>query len=191
MSRTFLLLILSFFVWHAYSHRYIFENHTKVSLQELGPRFTVWIYAFCNQSLHFDSYHRIIVWVSSDLIKHVISQLKLRSLQRGTYDAEFPEYEWVHKVRNAISVPISCFSHFECVHVIDGHGHKSATILSVSVCFGFTGGNFAMHSNRWSNQLRMTTNHIMLHIGNVCAADWFNAVVLDTNEEQVMVSEDR
>ncbi|XP_068728348.1 ribosome production factor 1-like [Montipora capricornis] len=44
-------------------HRYIFKNHKKTGLQELGPRFT----------------------------------LKLRSLQRGTFDSKFGEYEWIHK----------------------------------------------------------------------------------------------
>ena len=45
-------------------HRYIFKNHKKAGLQELGPRFT----------------------------------LKLRSLQRGTFDSKYGEYEWIHKV---------------------------------------------------------------------------------------------
>lgn len=47
--------------------RYIFRNAKKVSLQELGPRFT----------------------------------LKLRTLQEGTFDTEFGEYVWMHKVSHA------------------------------------------------------------------------------------------
>lgn len=44
-------------------HRYIFRSGKKVSIQELGPKFT----------------------------------LKLRSLQKGTFDTKFGEYEWVQK----------------------------------------------------------------------------------------------
>lgn len=44
-------------------HRYVFRNHKKVGLQQLGPKFT----------------------------------LKLRSLQKGTFDSKYGEFEWVHK----------------------------------------------------------------------------------------------
>ncbi|XP_077500421.1 ribosome production factor 1 isoform X2 [Amblyomma americanum] len=44
-------------------HRYEFRNAEKVSIQEIGPRFT----------------------------------LRLKSLQKGTFDSKFGEYEWVLK----------------------------------------------------------------------------------------------
>ncbi|XP_054719518.1 ribosome production factor 1-like [Uloborus diversus] len=44
-------------------HRYEFKNESKVSLQEIGPRFT----------------------------------LRLRSLQKNTFDTKFGEYEWILK----------------------------------------------------------------------------------------------
>lgn len=41
--------------------------------------------------------------------------LKLRSLQKGTFDSKFGEYEWVHKVSLEASCKHSCVSFVLCV----------------------------------------------------------------------------
>jgi len=56
----FTISVIMFFFRH---HRYEFRNGQKVSLQEIGPRFT----------------------------------LKLKWLQRETFDTKFGEFEWVMK----------------------------------------------------------------------------------------------
>ncbi len=42
--------------------------------------------------------------------------LKLRSLQKGTFDSKFGEYEWVHKVRSKSK--ISFVRNISCLNVL-------------------------------------------------------------------------
>ena len=75
-------------------HRYIFHNRKRVGLQELGPRFTVRRRTHTHTPLS-PVQHRRCSPSRPRLIP--ARQLKLRSLQKGTFDTKFGEYEWIYR----------------------------------------------------------------------------------------------
>eukprot|EP00056_Hartaetosiga_gracilis_P022045 m.27908 g.27908 ORF g.27908 m.27908 type:complete len:247 (-) comp9409_c0_seq3:707-1447(-) len=78
-------------------HRYVFRSNEKAGLQELGPRFTVrdvcvceWVWVCCRLCGYFPYFYSFAYLL-------LLLQLKLMSLQKGTFDSKFGEYEFVAK----------------------------------------------------------------------------------------------